>query len=107
MVGYGPRLVFGWFADRTERYWLTSIAGYAANLLAVPALALAGNWPLAAALVVAERAGRAMRKPPMEGMLSAAGTRIGQGWAFGLNEALDQAGATLGPLMNDPSAYTM
>jgi hypothetical protein len=67
MVGYGPRLVFGWFADRTERYWLTSIAGYAANLLAVPALALAGNWPLAAALVVAERAGRAMRKPPMEG----------------------------------------
>lgn len=65
MVGYGPRLVFGWFVDRTERYWLTSITGSAANLLAVTALALAGSRPLAAALVVAERAGRAMRTPPV------------------------------------------
>lgn len=99
LVGYGLRSVFGWFADRTRRYWLTTLVGYAVNLLAVPALALAGNWPTAAALVIAERAGRAMRKPPVEAMLSSAGTRIGQGWAFGLNETLDQVGATLGPLV--------
>ena len=99
LLGYGMRSVFGWFADRTGRYWLTAIAGYLVNLLAVPALALAGNWPAAATLVVAERAGRAMRKPPVEAMLSSAGTQIGQGWAFGLNEALDQTGAALGPLV--------
>ena len=99
LAGYGLRSVFGWLADRSGRYWLTAIIGYAINLLAVPALALAGDWPLAAALIIAERAGRAMRKPAVEAMLSAAGTRIGQGWAFGLNEALDQAGATLGPLV--------
>lgn len=99
LTGYGLRSVFGWMADRTGRYWFTTLAGYAINLLAVPALALAGNWPLAAALVVAERAGRAMRKPPVEAMLSSAGSQIGQGWAFGLNEALDQVGATLGPLV--------
>lgn len=99
LVGYGLRSVFGWFADRTGRYWLTTIAGYAVNLFAVPALALAGNWPAAAALVITERAGRAMRKPPVEAMLSSAGTRIGLGWAFGLNETLDQVGATLGPLV--------
>src|SRR5216683_4419872 len=54
--------------------------------------------PLAAGLVVAERTGRAIRKPVVEAMLSYAGRSIGAGWVFGLNEALDQAGATIGPL---------
>ncbi len=91
--------MFGFLADRTGRYWLTIIVGYTINLIAVPALALAGNLPMAAALVIAERAGRAMRKPPVEAMLSYSGGHIGHGWAFGLYEALDQAGATLGPLV--------
>jgi len=68
-------------------------------MLAVPALALAGNWPLAASLIVAERTGRAIRKPTTDAMLSFAGHKLGQGWVFGLNEAFDQAGATLGPLI--------
>jgi hypothetical protein len=32
-------------------------------------------------------------------MLSYAGKSIGAGWVFGLDEALDQAGATIGPLL--------
>jgi predicted MFS family arabinose efflux permease len=99
MVGYGLRSVSGFFADRTHKYWTITFIGYAVNMLAVPALALAGNWPLAAALVVAERTGRAIRKPAVESMLSHAGHSIGHGWVFGLNEALDQTGATLGPLI--------
>jgi predicted MFS family arabinose efflux permease len=73
--------------------------GYAVNMLAVPALALAGSWPLAAALMIAERTGRAIRKPSVETMLSYTGRKMGIGWVFGLNEALDQAGATIGPLV--------
>jgi len=69
------------------------------NLLAVPALALAGTWPLAAALMVLERTGRAIRRPNVETMLSYSAKEMGSGWVFGLNEALDQAGATLGPLV--------
>jgi predicted MFS family arabinose efflux permease len=99
MVGYGLRSVSGYFADKTRRYWALAFVGYAINMLAVPALALAGNWPVAAALVVAERTGRAIRRPAVESMLSHAGQSIGQGWVFGLNEALDQTGATLGPLI--------
>lgn len=99
MVGYGLRSVSGYFADRTHKYWAVTFVGYSINMLAVPALALAGNWPLAAALVVAERTGRAIRRPAVESMLSHAGKSIGQGWVFGLNEALDQTGATLGPLI--------
>jgi MFS family permease len=99
LLGYGLRSISGYFADKTHRYWLFAFSGYAINMLAVPALALAGQWPMAAALVVAERAGRGIRKPTVEAMLSHAGKSIGAGWVFGLNEALDQAGATIGPLL--------
>jgi predicted MFS family arabinose efflux permease len=99
LVGYGLRSVTGYFADKTRQYWVAAFVGYAINMLAVPALALAGNWPVAAALLVAERTGRAIRKPSVDAMLSHAGSSIGHGWVFGLNEALDQTGATLGPLI--------
>jgi predicted MFS family arabinose efflux permease len=99
LIGYGLRTLTGLIADRTGRYWNVAILGYVINMLAVPVLALAGNWPVAAMLVVAERTGRAIRKPSTEAMLANAGSQIGHGWAFGLNEALDQAGATLGPLV--------
>ena len=99
LFGYGLRSVSGYFADRTRSYWPIAFVGYAINMLAIPALALAGNWPIAAGLMVAERTGRAIRKPAMEAMLSHAGKSIGIGWVFGLNTALDQTGATVGPLI--------
>ena len=99
LMGYALRSVSGYFADKTHKYWAVAFTGYAINMLAVPALALAGQWPVAAGLVVAERTGRAIRKPVVEAMLSHAGRSIGAGWVFGLNEALDQAGATIGPLV--------
>src|SRR5207244_6392143 len=99
LMGYGLRAVSGYFADKSHRHWAFAFVGYTVNLLAVPALALATRWPVAAALVVAERTGRGIRKPTVEAMLSYAGKSIGAGWVFGLNEALDQAGATIGPLL--------
>ncbi|HTQ51054.1 MAG TPA: MFS transporter [Candidatus Acidoferrales bacterium] len=99
LMGYAFRSVTGYFADKTHKYWAFIFAGYFVNMLAVPALALAGNWPLAAALIVAERTGRAIRKPSTDALLSHAGSQIGHGWAFGLNEFLDQTGATIGPLL--------
>ena len=99
LLGYVLRSVAGYIADRTHKYWIVIIAGYVINMLAVPALALAGNWPLAAALMIAERTGRGIRKPAVDAMISYAGKSIGRGWVFGLNEGLDQAGATFGPLI--------
>lgn len=99
LLGYGLRSVSGYLADRTRQYWLVALMGYFINMLAVPALALAGNWPVAAALIVAERTGRAIRRPAVEAMISHAGKSIGSGWVFGLNEAMDQGGATVGPLI--------
>lgn len=100
LLGYVLRLFTGALADRTRRYWGITIAGYAVNLLAVPALALAGNWPVAAGLVILERSGKALRTPARDAMLSYAAKDMGgAGWAFGLHEALDSIGAVLGPLI--------
>jgi MFS family permease len=99
LLGYALRLVSGYLSDRTRRYWALTILGYAVNMLAVPLLALAGRWEIAAGLMIAERIGKAIRTPPRDVMLSHASSQLGRGWAFGLHEALDQVGAVVGPLL--------
>ena len=49
--------------------------------------------------MIAERTGRAIRRPSVHAMLAHAGSRLGTGFAFGLHEFLDQTGATIGPLI--------
>ncbi len=99
LVGYALRLVAGYLSDRTGRYWTITLVGYVVNLLAVPLLALTGRWELAAALMIAERFGKAIRTPARDAMLSHATAKMGRGWGFGLHEAMDQIGAFLGPLI--------
>ena len=99
LAGYSIRLISGYFSDRTKSYWAITFFGYIINLLAVPLLALAGNWQLAATLMVIERIGKGIRVPPRDAMLSHATEHMGHGWGFGLHEALDQLGAILGPLI--------
>ncbi len=98
-LGYALRIVSGWIADKTGKYWSITIVGYLINLLSVPALALVGQWQLAAILIMAERIGKAVRNPSRDAMLSHATVEIGRGWGFGLHEAMDQIGAMLGPLI--------
>jgi len=99
LLGYALRFVSGRIVDRLGRYWLFTITGYLLNLLAVPALALAGNWQFAVFLIILERIGKAIRNPPRDAMLSFATTRIGHGWGFALHEAMDQIGAVIGPFI--------
>jgi len=99
LAGYLLRLISGNFAQRTQAYWPITIAGYVVQMAAVPLLAFAGSWEMAALLIVLERTGKAIRNPAGNTMMSHAGEEIGQGWAFGLHEALDQFGALAGPLV--------
>ena len=98
-LGYTLRLASGYLADRLGRYWPIVFAGYSLNLLAVPLLALAGSWEIAAVLLVAERMGKAIRTPARDAMLSHAVSAVGRGWGFGFHEAMDQIGAVTGPLI--------
>ena len=99
LAGYLLRLASGRLAERTRLYWPIALAGYAIQMAAVPLLALAGSWWAAAILIIMERTGKAVRNPAANTMMSRAGEHIGQGWAFGLHEAMDQTGALVGPLI--------
>jgi MFS family permease len=105
LLGYVLRILSGYLADRTRRYWTLTIIGYTMNLLAVPLLAVVGRWELAALLVILERTGKALRTPARDAILSHATSRIGRGWGFGLHEAMDQIGAILGPLVVAGTLY--
>jgi MFS family permease len=98
-LGYTLRLASGYLTDRLGRYWLITFAGYALNLLAIPLLALAGSWEIAAMLLLLERIGKAVRTPARDAMLSHATASVGRGWGFGFHEAMDQIGAVTGPLI--------
>jgi len=97
-LGYGLRYFSGSLADRTQAYWLITISGYATNIIAVPLLALTGSWPAVAVLVALERLGKGVRSPAKSTLTSFAASDLGAGKAFAINEAMDQAGALLGPL---------
>jgi MFS family permease len=99
MLGAGLRFFSGQLADRTHAYWTITFLGYALNVIAVPALAFAGNWQIAAALVIAERTGKALRGPARDVLLSGATEEVGHGWGFGLHSMMDQTGAVIGPLL--------
>src|SRR4030095_999250 len=43
MLGYGLRSIAGYLADKSRNYWVVILVGYVVNMIAVPALALAGN----------------------------------------------------------------
>jgi MFS family permease len=98
-LGYAVRLFSGRFVDRTHRNWQVMGVGYTLNMLSVPALALAPFTWLAGLFVFLERIGKGIRNPAKDALLSRAGRELGQGYAFGLHEFLDQLGAVSGPLL--------
>lgn len=105
LIGYGLRLLIGYLSDKTQQFWKITTLGYVINTTVVPLLAFAGRWEVAAGLMIAERTGKAIRTPPRDVLLSHAALRIGSGFGFGLHEAMDQTGATLGPLLVAAMVY--
>jgi len=99
MIAASLRFFSGRWVDRTRAYWATAIFGYCLNVVVVPAMAFAGNWKMAALLVVVERTGKAVRGPARDVLLSEATGKIGHGWGFGVHAAMDQTGAVVGPLL--------
>ncbi len=97
-IGYALRLVAGYVADRTRAYWPLTLVGYGL-LIAVPLLAFAGYWQVAALLIITERMGKAIRAPARDAILSHVTKQVGRGLGFGIHEFIDQIGAIIGPLI--------
>lgn len=101
LCGYSLRLLFGFIADKTKKYWTLVIGGYALQVLAIPALALIpeNGWMLACGLIILERIGKAVKKPAKNALVSFAASEVGTGKGFAYQEFLDQLGAFIGPVM--------
>jgi MFS family permease len=98
-LGYALRLIAGVLSDRSGKYWLFLFAGYG-MLLVVPLIGLTTEWNILVVLILMERIGKALRNPAKDTIVSGiAENQVGIGFAFGLQEALDQVGAFVGPLL--------
>ncbi|HWR23517.1 MAG TPA: MFS transporter [Feifaniaceae bacterium] len=98
-LGYFLRLIAGVLSDKSGKYWAFMFIGYG-MLLVVPLMGFTANWNILVILILAERIGKALRNPAKDTVLSqVAENQVGIGFAFGLQEALDQIGAFAGPLI--------
>ncbi len=98
-LGYFLRLIAGVLSDKSGKYWAFMFVGYG-MLIVVPLMGLTMNWNVLVSLILLERIGKALRNPAKDTILSrVAENQVGVGFAFGLQEALDQIGAFAGPLI--------
>ena len=98
-LGYFLRLISGVISDKSKKPWAFMFIGYG-MLFFVPLMGLTQNWNVLFVLILMERIGKAIRNPSKDTVLSAISeNQVGVGFAFGLQEALDQVGAFLGPLI--------
>jgi MFS family permease len=98
-IGYGLRVASGYLVQRRGRYWTWTITGYALTVLSVPLIGVTTVIAPALLLYGTERLGKAVRSPAKDTLLSYASTQTGRGTAFGVHQAMDQAGAVAGPLI--------
>ncbi|MFC7501444.1 MFS transporter [Nocardioides sp. GCM10030258] len=98
------RLFTGAWADQRRLHWRLTVIGYALTAVCVPLLAVtpflgAAGLATAAALILLERTGKAIRSPAKSALLARLATDTGRGRGFGVHKALDQIGAFSGPLL--------
>jgi MFS family permease len=103
-IALALRLVTGPVADRTGRHWSLTALGYALTAVCVPLLAVtpflgAAGVGVASVLILAERAGKAVRSPSKSALLAGMAAPVGRGRGFAVHKALDQVGAFAGPLV--------
>ncbi len=92
------KLASGVIADRTERKKPLVVFGYALASAARPLFALATRPWHVLAVRVTDRVGKGVRSSPRDALIAdAAGPRAGR--AFGFHQAMDNAGAVIGPLL--------
>ncbi|HEX3772582.1 MAG TPA: MFS transporter [Polyangiaceae bacterium] len=92
------KLASGVIADHTPRRKPLVVFGYAIASAARPLVALATQPWHVLAVRVSDRVGKGLRSSPRDALIAdAAGDRAGR--AFGFHQAMDNAGAVLGPLL--------
>ncbi len=92
------KIASGWWSDRVRKRKPLMIAGYGLSALTRPLIALAttGGHVFAARFI--DRIGKGIRTSPRDALLAASVPPEQRGAAFGVQRAMDNAGAVVGPL---------
>jgi MFS family permease len=93
------KVVSGWWSDRARRRKPLVVAGYALAATARPLVGLATSWAQVLVIRFADRVGKGMRTSPRDALLADLVAPENRGRAFGLQRAMDNAGAVGGPLL--------
>src|SRR6478736_7006967 len=89
----------GWWSDRVRRRKPMVVGGYAIAAVARPLIGLATSWAQVLAIRFSDRVGKGLRTPARDALLADITAPGDRGRAFGLQRAMDNAGALAGPLL--------
>jgi MFS family permease len=93
------KLYGGWLGDRVNRRLPWAALGYAMTGITTGLYGLAAAWPVVLIFRAIGWAGRGLRSPLHDAILTDAVPPAARGRAFGLDEAADTLGAIGGPLL--------
>ncbi len=93
------KIVSGVWTDRVKRRHPFIFAGYGLAGLSRSLIGLAGSWPLVLGLRFFDRLGKGVRTSPRDALIADVTPEEHRGKAYGLQRAMDHAGAVAGPVV--------
>jgi MFS family permease len=93
------KAVSGWWSDRLRRRKPMVAGGYALAAVVRPLVGVATSWGQVLAIRFADRVGKGIRTSPRDALIADMVPPEKRGKAFGLQRAMDNAGALIGPLL--------
>ena len=91
------KLWSGWYSDRIGWRKRLAVGGYGSTVFALALLVAVSSWPQVIVARSLAWMGKGLRQPIRSAMLAASVEKKDLGKAFGFHEALDTAGALMGP----------
>jgi MFS family permease len=99
------KIASGWWSDRLRRRKPLVLAGYSLAAVVRPLVGLATSWFQVLAIRFTDRVGKGIRTAPRDALLADLVPAESRGKAFGLQRAMDNAGAMVGPLLASALLY--
>jgi MFS family permease len=93
------KVAAGWWSDKVKRRKPFVVLGYSIATVARPLTGLAVSWGQVLAIRFSDRLGKGLRTPPRDALLADLAPSSGRGRAFGIQRAMDNAGALVGPIL--------
>ncbi len=91
--------VAGWMSDRSGKRKPYALTGYLFSTLAKTVLLFSTAVSALASFRIIERLGKSFRGPPRDAWIGEIASESAKGYAFGVHNAMDKAGAVVGPLV--------